>query len=350
MNLPRVDLDDELLKFSHLILLKFNNQIRVENIRPEDQEFWGWNSGNLNQFDLQKHLLIPNNLTIADFNQCISNTEKEPGFFLWANPQGKISSPLPTKWEKDAETDNIIAIIRTEHVYATYTEKMENKKYAFQASRLPGFVHNLYSPLNVIIGRLELLRAQLSETKKLNDVVQAAYRVQKIVDNFSYKIHNEHNKHKLPINLNRFLREEVTFLKNDLFFKHHVHVNMELTNGTPEFAADYFSLSGILSESYQFMRQFMDAHQEYNLVVKNIATEQGIGFELKFFGKLNHKGKKGAVLPFQLQGNYLQMTKCREKELDSSFIGRCMEAHKGIIILEGSSELLRLNYTFPLPS
>ncbi len=185
--------------------------------------------------------------------------------------------------------------------------------------------------------------------EEFEEIVNVGYRLQSIMDNLSFKIQNESSPGKIKINLNRLLREEISFLNCDLFFKHQVEKIKHFSDNVPEFTMNYFSISGIFSECYQFVRQFMDEQKNYIFKTKSYANGNRVGFAVELTGDFRNPGEKGTVLPLILQGNAIKIARSSPPALDKEFLLKCLEQNKGRLYLKCNIDNIKYKFEFPIP-
>jgi len=344
---------DSFLNFADLFLLQVSFRGELINIRPKEKNFYGWDFQNRKYFDLFDHFLSPNHLTMELLFQYLDDKNFSMENFSWKGYNNKISKPIPTFFQliQTSESNkNLLIFAKPEKESSNGHLPIHEKQYIYQAEYLPGLIHNINGPLGTLMGRIELLQLKHPELSDLDEIIRVNYRIQSLIDNVSYKISHEKLKSKTQINLNRFLREELSFLNSDLFFKHKVEKVKELKQSIPEFSLNYFDLSGIFSEGYRFMRQFVNEKNEYVFVIKSDYNNYQASFSADFKGEFSDHGNRGGVLPCKIQGNANDMYREELNSLDCEFVAKCMENSNGILVLDCTPQLLRFQYEFPLPA
>jgi len=341
---------DEFLSFSDLFLLQISFRGDLVSFRPRGKQFWGWSFENRLQFNFVEHFLKPNHITLDLFLKFIEDKDYAIEYFSWKNPAGKISSPYLVffRTNEDGKSKDILIFVKNQVSQVKNNFPIEDKKYVYQSKYLPGFIHNLNGPLSTILGRIELLQLKHPKIEEFKEIVSVGYRLQSIMDNLSFKIQNETNSEITKVNLNRLLREELKFLNCDLFFKHNVEKIEDLSNNIPEFNMDYFSISGVLSESYQFLRQFIDEQKEYVFSLKSYVNGSTVGFKIDFSGDFKSPGKKGTDLPVSFEGGAIEVTRTAPQGLDKSLVAKCMETNNGHLCLKCEKNNLRVDFNLSL--
>lgn len=343
---------DQFLSFSDLFLLQISYRGSLVSFRPRGKQFWGWSFENRLQFNFVEHFLKPNHITLDLFLKFVKDKDYAVEHFSWKSPMGKISSPYPVffRTNDDGESNKgILIFVKNQVAPANNSFPIKDKKYIYQSKYLPGFIHNLNGPLSTILGRIELLQMKHPNIEEFKEIVSVGYRLQSVMDNLSFKIQNENNSEISRVNLNRLLREELRFLNCDLFFKHNVEKIEELSNNIPEFNMDYFTISGVFSESYQFLRQFIDEQKEYVFSLRSYANGKTVGFKIDLSGEFKSPGKKGTPLPISFEGGAMEIAKTAPQGLDKNFLAKCMATNNGHLCLKCEKNNLKVDFNLSLP-
>lgn len=338
--------DDDLLRFAKLVLLRIDPTGRLAAIHPSGASLAGWSDETRPLFDLHKHVLAPNHLSKESLVGGPGTATPSP--LVWIAPDGSQSPPLSTFWRSDnGDTGDLLAVVRPDPLPAE-TPSPDDKKYYFQARNLPGLIHNIRGALGTLFGRAELLRYKYPEIADVEELIKMGYRVQDILNNFSYKVNHDKRRERTAINLNRFLTEEVTFLNSDLFFKHQVAKEFELDYTIPEFAVAYAALSGVVAECYHAVRPDVNEKAQYTLTVRTFYEEPVLGFEITLSGPLAPQGHPHAA-PLRLNGDHRTIDTIRFPRLDTRFLAHCMREHEGRLELTYERDRFSFRYAFPRP-
>jgi len=343
---------DDFLNFSNLFMLQISLQGNLKNILPRSGKMWGWSFENRLLFNLAEHFLRPNHMTLDIFLKFLEDKEYAVEHFSWKSPSGQVSPPLLAFFkidEFDKSGREILIFAKNQDSYTNNHISLEGKKYTFQAMQIPGFIHNLNGPLSSILGRIELLKMKHPHIKEFDEVVEVGYRLQSVMDNLSFKIQNESDSKNIKVNLNRLLREELNFLDCDLFFKHQVRKVKNFSKNIPEFNMKYFSISGVFSELYRFIRQFADEKKEYTFALKSYAREAQIGFAFEFSGDFKNPGDNGTLLPYSLKGDAAEIMRATTSGLDNNLLAECMNQNDAALHLKCENKSIKCKFEFPLP-
>lgn len=122
-------------------------------------------------------------------------------------------------------------------------------RYELAGLMIPGIVHNINTPLQIISMQVELFKMQIEKMaysnirnnadmdtfkdkalERLEKIETAAENINKILENVTFRYADEIGDKK-PVTVNELLSEEIAYFNSDLFFKHKVKVS-EFSNGT----------------------------------------------------------------------------------------------------------------------
>ncbi len=146
-----------------------------------------------------------------------------------------------------------------------------------------GIVHNLNGSLQVLSMQIELLRrtGMKDETTKgtpscakLEKCMDQIEKMKAMLETLMRRGAASEEEAPQKIHLNDLLEDELLFLNNDLFFKHHVEVKKTLRSGLPLLAGSYVDLRVGLSNLLLNAIEAMEDAPEKKLTV---TTETGDG-------------------------------------------------------------------------
>jgi signal transduction histidine kinase len=115
---------------------------------------------------------------------------------------------------------------------------IDRYRYSTLGELLKGIIHNLNGSLQILSMQMELLqRALAHEDAKIQDQVKRSLgqidRFKGMLDPLIQKGVRDEQDSPQPINLNEILEEELSLLHHNLFFKHHVRVQKDLSSPLP---------------------------------------------------------------------------------------------------------------------
>lgn len=140
---------------------------------------------------------------------------------------------------------------------------IDRYRYSTLGELLKGVIHNLNGSLQILSMQMELLQRMLAheEDKIRGHVEKCLGQVDKfkgMLDLLIQKgIHDEQDTPQ-PINLNELLEEELSLLHHDLFFKHQVRVQKDLSSPLPPLKGYYADFSQGLSNLIQNALEAME--------------------------------------------------------------------------------------------
>ncbi len=158
------------------------------------------------------------------------------------------------------------------------------KRISIFGHLIPGIAHNINNPLAVIIGRSQLLNIKHPEIADLDSITEQAILIKSIIDALSFKISHELNDQENPISISDLLRNELSVLNADPFYKHKVQKQITLDDNTPLLKGLYrdfstalltvinFSLDSLLSAEKKTLS--ISTHIDSKYIVVNI-TDSG---------------------------------------------------------------------------
>jgi len=180
-------------------------------------------------------------------------------------------------------------------------ELMERHKLSSIGMLVQGVAHNLNTPLGVILGRSELLQAEIDEvlgekiprlldeaggegardaadsTKAIRGSADACLAVilkqvdkmSRIIGNMMQKSRQEQDSERKRISLNQVLQEELTFLDADMTFKHEIEKQVHLDPEIPYIEGIYSDFSQSFTN---IIRNAIDAMYHSDLKILTVTT------------------------------------------------------------------------------
>ena len=344
---------DSLLNFTRLHLLVFTPQFKLAGLYPNHRSFLGWDTADLETFSFAENFLKPNHLDVTRFLGNFQQKDHLIKNYYWQNAEQQINGPFETYLRLKKQADQlqqIMAFVKITESADTIEISPAQKYKLFLAEPLPGLLHNLFSPLGTLSGRLELLKNKYSQLKDLDELLKMTRFIQSSLKNLGSKLMHEQQPLAIEIDLNQFLREELQFLTSDLFFKHQVKKSVKFLKESNIFWGVYSSLSGVLSEFYYFFRRFVLEDQEYQLQAELFQDQENIGFYLNFLGDFRIPADLNLRFPFELEGSASQITQQKIEGLDLIFLGHCLRENNGYLEIAGKKEMIKMRLLLPVTS
>lgn len=335
-------LHDILLSTGKMVLLQFTSQGKLQSISPTGANFYGWENSNLDKFNLTNHLLSRNEISADAFRQMLKSDSQKERLLSWQTPDGEATPPLPVTWLRPGESgkEGIAALVKLEGSSAANKNYFMDKIFQQQAHFLPGFIHNLNTPLGTMFGRAELLRFKHPDLPDLGDIIDTGYQLQQTISGFNKKINRERYQETIDISINQFLEESKAHLRSDLFFKHHVECQLNLSDNLPPYSGSYAALSGLFMEAYLFLRRFVDEEKNYQGSIHSSTEAKTILIDFEIAGELvnlpNGIGKK----TFETGKDNEHNDDAAKYGLDLNFFHTCLTHLPGKLSLDLGEENL----------
>lgn len=168
---------------------------------------------------------------------------------------------------------------------------------AFIGSCIKGFAHNINTPLSAIMGRSEMLQMRFNRIKTRADsgidreelekcikdislILENSARVSETIKNVMKKSINAEAVKEQHIRLDNLLKDELEFLKADMFFKHNIEKTYDIAASIPSLRGVYVHFSNSFLEILENCKQAMLNSDEKKLIVLMGCDDQHI--EIKF--------------------------------------------------------------------
>ncbi len=92
---------------------------------------------------------------------------------------------------------------------------------------LEGLIHNINTPLNLVMGYVQKKQKQDPECEILGRIYDAALKIDDILQRSYKNVIHRTVLRKTDFDLVKWLDEEISFMSNDLKFKHHSRIDFE---------------------------------------------------------------------------------------------------------------------------
>jgi signal transduction histidine kinase len=166
-------------------------------------------------------------------------------------------------------------------------------RYSALGSVVKGIVHNLNGSLQVLSMQMELLDGMLAkEVYQTNPSIHTKMaKCQGHIDQLKGMLEiliqkGSHDDHDSPqtIRLNDLLEEEISLLKNDLFFKHQVKVRKDFHSKLPDIKGYYIDFSEGLLHLIKNAIEAMEGTPKKELMVMTETRDGGVQVTIKDTG------------------------------------------------------------------
>ncbi len=164
-------------------------------------------------------------------------------------------------------------------------ELIKSNRLAELGRLVEGIVHNINSPLNVIVGYTQLLQRDIGANSDLDKIIAASNNIAANVKKLLMKIREDSIAMMRPINLNAIIEQELDMCKHNIFFLHNVALKKDLAVPDCSVNAAHADISiciaNILNNAIQSMKD--SPHKE--LSIKTYKKDNYAAVEIKDTGK-----------------------------------------------------------------
>jgi len=169
-------------------------------------------------------------------------------------------------------------------VEALEIELIKSNKLAEIGSKIEGIVHNLNSPLNSVLGYAQLYKKGNRDLEDIEKIIEAGRNAARIVKGLLDKVKQSNTGMIRPININDVVQQELDLCEHNLFFKHYVILDKELSLDIPDITAIYGDISlciaNLLNNAFDAMQDSVDK----NLNVRTFSDEKNVFIEIEDSG------------------------------------------------------------------
>jgi signal transduction histidine kinase len=122
-------------------------------------------------------------------------------------------------------------------------ELIKNQQNHILEKRLEGLIHNINTPLNTIIGYVQILLRENPDSKALQKIMESGFQIDASLKSVHDKIEANRSRFIQQIDVNNVIKNELEIGRNNLFFKHNVHLELTLAENLPLVNMVYGDLS-----------------------------------------------------------------------------------------------------------
>lgn len=147
---------------------------------------------------------------------------------------------------------------------------------------LEGLIHNINTPLNVILGYSQQLKKQHPEINGLEDITKAGLQIDDLVQSMSGQLAQRFFTEPGSFGLVAWLQNEIKLLRNIIKIKHSLHFDLMLPETETEVYAPPFTLGLVLESLVLFICRYPEVKSGNNRITLGLAeTDQFHAVELK---------------------------------------------------------------------
>ncbi|MDY6915550.1 MAG: ATP-binding protein, partial [Candidatus Cloacimonadota bacterium] len=155
-------------------------------------------------------------------------------------------------------------------------ELIKSNKLADIGKKVEGIVHNINSPLNSILGYAQLLRKEIGDNDDLEKIIKAGKNISHQVKELLRKVKENDIGLQRIIDINKLLKQEITFLEHNIYFKHHIKLEMNLADNLPKTTAVYSDISQAIANVMNNAIEAMEQSEEKKIKVKTFSQNDFI--------------------------------------------------------------------------
>ncbi len=163
-------------------------------------------------------------------------------------------------------------------------ELIKSNRLAKIGKLLVGVVHNLNSPLNSIVGYSQFLKEDFPDNKDIDRLHQSAIKISGMVKGLLNKNRNENRSMPQNINVNEVINDELEMCEHNLFFKHYIVVNKELSNNIKYTNAVYSDISLCVANILNNAIDAMQYSVTKELTIKSFMQENYVVIQISDSG------------------------------------------------------------------
>jgi signal transduction histidine kinase len=131
---------------------------------------------------------------------------------------------------------------------------------------LEGLIHNINTPLNVILGYSQQLRKQHPEISGLEDITKAGLQIDDLVQSMSGQLAQRFFLEPDSFGLVAWLQNEIKLLRNILRIKHSLHFDLTLPETETEVYAPAYALGMVLESLVLFICRYPEVKSGNNRI------------------------------------------------------------------------------------
>ena len=148
---------------------------------------------------------------------------------------------------------------------------------------IPGFIHNLNTPLMSISGRAELIQFKHPDVQGVEQIIKQLEKITETMDSFKYAIGMDKEEQTDQIKLNEFVTHFNQFMKLNLSFKHKVSFRWEVDENLT-FTAPPFIMQNVSYEVILFIISRIPGPGDVTLKIQHDSQSNDLQFVFEYSG------------------------------------------------------------------
>jgi len=183
---------------------------------------------------------------------------------------------------------------QNDHIKSFYDELLRTRLLSF-VNATSGFVHNICNPLTIISTRAQLLQLKMPQNTDFEKMVEQSKIIESMLNNIVYISQNILDEKLKLININDLLKNELTFLLTDSFFKQNVKKNYQLHPNLPKTKGVYFHISTVFFCVMQLQLFLMQNAVEKKVCIRTSEKDNNIIIDITGTGEQLSEGETSQI-------------------------------------------------------
>ena len=162
---------------------------------------------------------------------------------------------------------------------------IKTSKLAEIGKKVEGIVHNINSPLNSIFGHIQFIKKEIGNSDDVDKIISAGENISHTIKGLLRKSKHDFDTVKRLVSINEIVKQELDQCGHNLFFKHSVSLETDLSEGLPEIRVVRGDISqcvtNILNNSIESVKDSIDK----DMFVRTYKTSNMVAVDIRDTGK-----------------------------------------------------------------
>jgi signal transduction histidine kinase len=214
-------------------------------------------------------------------------------------------------------------------------ELIKNQQIHLLEQRLEGLIHNINSPLNTIIGYVQILLRENPNSNALKKIMESGFQIDASLKGVMDKIEGSKSRFVQKLDVNKVIKNELEIAKNNLFFKHNVNVQLYLPDKLPMIDMVYSDLSYCLDAILWNAIEALSDTENKDIVIATQISEENLQIKIRDTGS----GIYPKDMPFIYELGFTTKKENNSEHLGFglSFTRQIIQDYKGSLIITSDS-------------
>jgi nitrogen-specific signal transduction histidine kinase len=169
-----------------------------------------------------------------------------------------------------------------EHKKSKVNDYIKFREFAKYVDLIPGFIHNLNTPLMSISGRTELIQFKMPDLKGVDQIITQLDKINDAINAFKYILEKDKSETIATINLTEFVYNLNLFMRLNMKFKHKVNFTFDIDEKI-SLTISPFILLNVLYEMISHSLNMIDNTGEISFAASSNGNE--VEFHLEHTGQ-----------------------------------------------------------------